>query len=383
MTRAIAVLLLAAGAAASCTSPRPVTQADAPAAVVSLGKVESTLLPSVFEAGGVVRARLTSPVSSRMLAPVLEVRVRPGERVTAGQVLVTLDGRESQALAGRAAAALAAARQSVRAADADRQGAGAALTLATSSFDRISGLRAKRSATNQELDEATAALQAARARVAVADAHAAEAAAALTAADASADAAKIAAAYASIAAPFAGRVTERFVDPGAMAAPGVPLLTVEDPASFRLEARLDEARAQQIAVGQHAGVSVDAAGGAWGDGRIAEIARLDPAGHGFLVKIDLPSSVMVQSGAFGRARFAAAPRATTTAPASAVIRRGQMAFVFAVDRDGFARLRPVTTGPSTGDRVEVLAGVAEGEPIVLNPPLSLTDGTKVRPGAGR
>jgi len=66
-----------------------------------------------------------------------------------------------------------------------------------------------------------------------------------------------------------------------------------------------------------------------------------------------------------------------------VIRRGQMAFVFAVDRDGFARLRPVTTGPSTGDRVEVLAGVAEGEPIVLNPPLSLTDGTKVRPGAGR
>jgi len=374
-----------AGFAAACGAPpAPPARAEAPQATVTLARVQTSQLPAEFEAGGVVRARLTAGVASRVLAPVVDVRVRPGDRVSAGQVLATLDGREMQAQAGRAAAALAAARQSVRAADADKLAADAGLTLATTAFDRINGLHARRSATDHEFEEATAALQTARARVTGAEARAAEAAAALTAADAASSAAAISASYALVAAPFAGRVAERFVDPGSMAAPGAPLFTVEDTSFFRLEVSLDEARASGIAAGQQVGVKLD--GGpddTWTEGRISEVARLDPARHSFLVKIDVPPSASTRSGAFGRARFTASPRAAITAPGSAVIRRGQMTFVFAVDGDGLAHLRPVTTGASSGNQVELLSGAADGEQVVDQPPYGLTDGARVAPGARR
>jgi HlyD family secretion protein len=68
-------------------------------------------------------------------------------------------------------------------------------------------------------------------------------------------------------------------------------------------------------------------------------------------------------------------------PAAAVVRRGQLAFVF-VEDDGLARLRPVTLGATFGDRVEVLAGVGEGAAVVVRPPPSLTDGAPVSRGGG-
>jgi RND family efflux transporter MFP subunit len=380
----LVAVLIAAFTAACSSAPSPPPRAESPRADVTLARAQVAQLATQFEAGGVVRARQTATVASRVLAPVVDVRVRPGDRVSAGQILVTLDGREMQAQAGRAAAALVAARQGVRAADADRQAADAGLTLATSSFDRVNGLFAKRSATGHEIDEATAALQSARARVSGAEARAAEAAAALTAADAASSAAAISASYAVVTSPFAGRVGEKYVDAGSMAAPGAPLLVVEDTSAFRLEVSVDEARAGGIAAGQRADVTLDGTASADRiEGRVSEVSRLDPARHSFLVKIDIPSTATVRSGTFGRARFSAGARTVLTVPASAAIRRGQISFVFAVGKDGLAHLRPVTTGEPSGDRVEVLAGVTDGEQVVDHPSPDLTDGTRVAPGAGR
>jgi RND family efflux transporter MFP subunit len=346
---------------------------------VTLTRAETAKVPSQFDAGGVVRARLVSPIASRVLAPVAEVRVRPGARVRRGETLVVLDVRELQAQADRASAALAVGEQSVRAAESEKQGADAGLALASVSFDRINGLYAKRSATGQEFDESTAALQAARARVSSAAARVAEAQSALVAARSGASAAAITAAYATIAAPFDGVITERFVDPGAMASPAAPLLTLEDPSAFRLEVRLDEARASQIAVGQTAEIQIESSE-TWTPARVAEVSRIDPASHGFVVKIDAPPLAGCRSGAFGRARFTVGSRAALTVPESSVVRRGQMTFVFAVDRDGLARLRPVSTGPGRLGRVEILAGVQEGDALVLDPPVSFADGVRVKAG---
>jgi RND family efflux transporter MFP subunit len=314
-----------------------------------------------------------------VLAPVADVRVRPGARVRRGAPLVTLDVRELQAQADRATAALAAADQSVRAAESERQGADAGLVLASATFDRINGLYAKRSATGQEFDESTAALQTARARASSAAARVAEAQSALVASRSAASAAAITAAYATIAAPFDGVITDRFVDPGAMASPGTPLLTLEDPTSCRLEVRLDEARATRIAVGRTAEIQLESAD-MWTPGKVAELSRIDPASHGFVVKIDMPPSAGCRSGAFGRARFSLASRAAVTAPSSSVVRRGQMTLVFAVDRDGLARLRPVSTGTASGGRIEILAGVEAGDELVSDPPVTLGDGVRVKPG---
>jgi multidrug efflux system membrane fusion protein len=65
---------------------------------------------------------------------------------------------------------------------------------------------------------------------------------------------------------------------------------------------------------------------------------------------------------------------------AAVLRRGQLTFVFAVDADDVARLRPISTGAAAADRIEALAGLHEGDRVVNDPPASLADGDRVAGG---
>jgi hypothetical protein len=161
-----------------------------------------------------------------------------------------------------------------------------------------------------------------------------------------------------------------------MAAPGSPLLTLEDPATYRLEVRLDETRAAHVDLGANAAVRLDDRDGST-TGRVVEIARVDPMSHTFLVKVDLPAGLTVRSGQFGRATFTGPSRRTLTIPASAVVRRGQLTFVFVVDVDAHTHLQPVSIGPVAGDRVEVLAGLRQIDRVVTSPDPSLADGSAV------
>jgi multidrug efflux pump subunit AcrA (membrane-fusion protein) len=80
---------------------------------------------------------------------------------------------------------------------------------------------------------------------------------------------------------------------------------------------------------------------------------------------------------FGRARFPEPARHAVTAPNSALVRRGQLTFAF-VEEGDHARLRPVSTGVISGDRVEVLAGLRPGDRVVSDPTPILTDGARIR-----
>ncbi|HTL01355.1 MAG TPA: biotin/lipoyl-binding protein, partial [Vicinamibacterales bacterium] len=105
------------------------------AATVAMADVADT-----FDVGGVVQARTTAAVTARIMAPVREVRVAPGDRVRAGQVLIVLDGRDLAARARSANADVRAADQAVTAASSEQQAAAATLALARASYDRIAGL---------------------------------------------------------------------------------------------------------------------------------------------------------------------------------------------------------------------------------------------------
>lgn len=366
---------------AACAAPKPSSQAPAgPPVDVTIARAELADLPSPIEAGGVVRARLTAPVAARLMAPIADVKVRAGARVRRGDTLVVLDGREMSANKARAQAGLAASQQAIAAAEAQQRATQAQLTLARATYTRVDALHAKRSATAQELDEVSAALRGAEAQAAAADAGLSQARAGLDAARAGADAATIGASYATLTAPFDGLVTERLADPGTMATPGMPLLTIEDTAAFRLEVRLDEARAASVHVGDEASVRIDTLPGVAAQGRVVEIARLDAMSHSFLVKVELPPAEGIRSGLFGTATFAGPTHRSVAVPATALIPRGQLTFVYAVDGDGTARLRPVSAAAPVGNRVEVLAGVAPGDQVVLAPPPSLSDGARVRTG---
>lgn len=383
MKRSFLFLVAAATVSAACSSPRERQETPAPPVGVSMVQAQLAAIASSFEAGGVVRARSTAPIASRVMAPVLEVRVRPGDRVRRGAALVTLDSRDMAANRSHAAASVASASEAARAAESDVRSAQAAVGLARATHDRIRTLHEKRSATAQELDQTVSALDAADAQLNGARARLAAASAAKDAAQAASESAEVTTTYAVLTAPFDGLVIERAVDPGAMAVPGVALLTIEDAASFRLDVVLDEARAANVAVSQTVNVELgdSHAPGFWtGQARVSEIARVDPASHSFVVKLDLPAVPSLRSGVFGRARFDGPARQTLVVPASAAVRRGQLTFVYTVSADNRAKLQPISPGVQTGERIEVLAGLRAGERVIASPPAALTDGAPVSGG---
>lgn len=360
-------------AAAGCSSPRAgSTEAAVPPLPVSTATVAPGSSDAGVEAGGVVQAQVTAMITARVLAPVREVRVAPGDRVRAGQVLVVLDGAELSAGAASARAAAQVATDGVRAGAADVQAADAALALAKATHSRIAALAAKQSATAHELDEAIAGLRAAEAHAAGARARAAQAESDVARLRAASLQATTVESFTRLTAPFDGVVTARMVEVGNMAAPGMPLIRLEDTGRFRLELRIDESRARGLEIGAAVPVVLDSAGPARLQGRVAEIARaVDADARAVLVKVDLPVGTAVRSGVFGRVVLPGAGRPVLTVPASAVVRRGQVATVFVVDQ-GIARVRMVSLRGA-----EVLAGLVEGDVVVVDPPAGLVDGRAV------
>lgn len=374
-------VVLAAVAAAGCgTSTDTTADARTNPVEVRVAHVESRPIENTIEAGGVVRARMTAQVNSRIVAEVRDVTVRAGDRVRRGQTVAVLDGRELAARRAQAQASIAAAGNARASADAERESATARLALARATHARVEVLRASNSATPQELDRAVSELRVAEAAVRAGESRRDEAQAAIAAAEAAERAADIAASFATVTAPFDGVVTARLIEPGNLASPGVPLLSIETTDSYRLELQIDEVRARSLSVGDPVALDFSAVGeGGSAIGRIIEIAQtIDPTAHAFLVKVQIPAGVIVRSGTFARATFTTGQRPAVMVPTSAVTRRGQLSTVFTADAGGRASMRVIRTGAESGDATEVLAGLRPGDRVVINPPPSLADGAELR-----
>jgi RND family efflux transporter MFP subunit len=371
----VAAAFLMSAALAGCSVRRAAAApAEAEPIAVTVSQVAMTDVASAIPSGGVVQARTTATITARILAPVREVRVSPGDQVREGQTLIVLAGEDLAAGARAARSAALAAEQGSNAAAAELRAAEAVLALARASHDRIAGLQARRSATAQELDDATATLRSAEARVAGASARTLQAASAVESARAASDQARTIQSFTTIAAPFDGMVTAKMVEPGNMASPGMPLLRLEDTRGFRLEVRVDESRIGQIRNGDSVPVFLGI-GTTSIEGKVVEVSRaVDADARAFLVKIALPDAPGLRSGEFGKARFGGTPRRALTIPSSAIVRRGQLTSVFVVDK-GVARMRLVNLSES-----EVLAGLTESEVVILSPPAGVTDGRRVSVG---
>jgi RND family efflux transporter MFP subunit len=332
--------------------------------------------PDAYEATGTVRARTSAVISAKVMAYVRAVPVQVGDHVREGQELVTLEAQELDAGVRRAEAAEAEVRGAVLETDHAIAGAKAALELAQSTFRRMEELAAKKSISNQEFDEAAtrvksaqSAYDAARAKRGQVDSRMAEVGQEIRTARIMRD-------YARIQAPFGGVVTAKSVEPGNLAAPGAPLLTIEREGSYRLEAEVDESKLPLIKAGGPVEVELESLDRRL-PARVSEIVpAVDAASRAYTVKIDLPSLPNLRSGMFGRTRFPMAPRKAMTVPAKALVERGQLQSVFVVE-NGAAHMRLVTTGRRGSDAVEVLSGLSEGEKIVHPIPAGLTDGARL------
>ncbi len=316
--------------------------------------IQQTNVPDLAESVGTVRAAQTSDLSSQMMGNIVEIRVREGDSVQRGQVLVLIDDGQPRSAVDRATAAGNAAQQQLAAAESD-------LALAESTLQRYQALYERKSVSPQEFDEIKARRQAALARRDMALAEQAQSKAALAQAHTSLD-------YSRIRAPFDGVVISKKADAGSLASPGMPILTVEDVRRYRLEVTVNESDLRFVRIGQPVSVVMDALADGDTKGRVSEIVpAADVATRSFLVKIDLPADKRLRSGLFGRAEFSRGDRTSLLIPRTAVVERGQLQGVFVLDQNKVANLRYVTLGKPSGDNVEILAGLQSGERLVVKP----------------
>ncbi len=347
-------VLLAIAFAAGCSS-EPKTAPAAPETVsgVKVTSVESAVIPDVVEAVGTVRAAQTTQLAAQMMGNIVALNVREGDRVSRGQVLIVIDDAQPRAASERAQAALLAAEKDAVAVQSDA-------TLAESTFKRYESLWQKNSLSAQEFDEVKARLQAAQARLEFAHAGQQQARAALAQANSQLG-------YARVRAPFDGVVTEKKGDLGTIAAPGMPLLTIEDTRRYQLEVTVDESQAAAVKMGAIVPVSFDTSAQQLA-AKVAQIVPAsDPGSRSFRVKLDLPSAPDMRSGLFGRARFPKGTRDALLVPTGAVLSRGQLKNVYVVGPDGIASLRYITVAPADEKRSEVLSGLQAGEKLVADP----------------
>ena len=390
MNRLIGVVALSvvAGGLSACGrgEDRPQTTAGEPI-LVTVAPVATIDTAERLEAGGVVAARESASISSRIVATIAGIRVKAGDRVRAGDVLITLDARDLAEHTVQVRAGAVAAEKALAHARTEQSAAGAEHRLATAWQKRIATLHAQNSATDQERDEAEARLSAAAARLAGTETGIESADAQLASARAAVGVATATESFTTVRAPFDGLVTERLTDSGNLAAPGVPLLRIESDGARQVVVRVDEARAPYLRVGDQVTVLIDAAAepGAADTGRegvVAEVARAVGADQrAFTVKVSLPSSVTARTGSFARVVFRGAPRQALLVPTHAIQRHGQVLSVYVV-QDGVARLRLIRVGISSSEGVEVLAGLDAGESIVVSPLTRLVDGALVTVGNG-
>jgi RND family efflux transporter MFP subunit len=324
----------------------PADAADVPHAPLATVAAQSERGAAPAGYDGVVQAVRQTVIAAQVPGAVVELPVKAGDTVQAGQLLARLDARAAQQTAAAGAAQVQAAR--------------AAQEAAAREYERQKQLFEKRYISQAALDRAEAQHKAAQA----------EAAAQL----ASAGAARTQSGFYVVRAPYAGVVSDVAVVLGDMAMPGRALMTVYDPRALRVAAAVPQTVAAGVSPGAMQAAQVELPGAI--DGRIAPVnvqalPAVDPATHTREVRLDLPAGLAgVTPGMFARVWLAAGAGGADErifVPAAAVVRRAELTAVYVVASDGRALLRQVRLGRARGDRVEVLAGLSAGEPVALDP----------------
>ena len=362
----------------SCGSEprRRAAQPQAPPVAVQVSVVAMQDWPASYEVTGTVRARTTATISSKVMGYVQQVSVQAGDRIRQGQPLITLDARDLDVSLRRAEAGAAEVQSAIPELENATAAAKANLDLAQTTFQRMEELATKKSISNQEMDEASGRLKAAQANYDMVRSRRAQVDSKMAVVEQEVRAAGIMRDYAKLAAPFSGVVITRSVEPGNLATPGAPLLTIEQDGLYRLEVSVDESKLASVGVGHAVEVAIDASGRKL-NARVSEIVpSVDAASRTYVVKVDLPATPQLRTGMFGRANFPIGAQKVVAVPLTAVVERGQLQSIFVVE-EGAARTRLVNTGRRSDNAVEVLSGLNESERVIVPVPAGLQDGTRV------
>jgi membrane fusion protein, multidrug efflux system len=334
---AASVMALASCSESGPGSPRPVQQAPLESIVT---KAERTPLERQLD--GTIEAVNQGTVAAQTSGRVAALLYDVNDFVPAGAVIARLRATEQRAGLLQAEAALreATARE----------------TEAQTRYQRISDMYDRKVVAKAMLDEATANRDAAVAR--------------LAAARAGLESAQEGVAYTEIRAPYAGIVTKRNVQVGETVAPGTPIMSGLSLQFLRVAVDVPQSIVEQVRRIRKAAVYVD--------GRRIEASKLTvfpeaaTPSNTFRARLELPeNAVDLYPGMFVKVGFVVGEADRLLVPANTLVERGEVTAVYVVDTSGHTSLRQLRTGHRFDDKIEVLAGLREGERIALDPVVAM------------
>jgi RND family efflux transporter MFP subunit len=247
--------------------------------------------------------------------------------------------------------------------------ADAALANAKKDMERFKILHAQNSATDKELENVTLQYKAALAQSDAAHQMRSEVNANMT--------------YADVTAPFNGTVTQKMMDAGSLASPGMPILMLESAGALQATASVTEDRIKYIHPGMHVNITSDADSKTI-NGTVAEISRSSVATGGqYLIKINPANSEGLLAGMYVHISIPVAINndirdATVRVPLSSLITQGDLTGVYTISSNNKALLRWLRTGRTNGSEIEVLSGLATGEKYIKESNGRLWNGAAVQ-----
>ena len=312
------------------------------AASTSTGTVQMREVVDVYAADAVIEAVRQATVSAQIAGNVTQFLVDAGDRVKRGQSLARIDTRETDAQ-------VAAQRANVAQAE-------AAQVAAKLNFDRTQSLVKQNFVSQSALDKADADLKTSQA--------------ALDAARAGVAQANTARSFAEVRSPIDGVVTRRLMELGELAAPGKPILDVHDPAALRAVGGVPQSILPRVARADKATVVLPTLNETIAATHVTVLPAADARLLSTVVRADLPAKLPlgVVPGTAAKILIPTGTARKLVMPAAAVVRRGELTAANVVGADGRSQLRQIRVGEVVdGGLIEVLAGLAAGERVQLNP----------------
>lgn len=326
---------------------------------VTIATLASTRVDEFYEAAGTVRAANTITVAGRVMGAVTSLLVKEGDAVEKGRLLLTIDDRDVVQKVKAAEAGYQEAAKALEAAKQNRE-------LTDMTHRRYRKMYDEKAISRQEMDQFETQKKLAGLEYERVQEMVSRAAAGLAEA-------KIYLGFTRIVSPVNGIVTEKKIEVGGMAVPGMPLLTVESRAAFHAEVTVDEGLSGRLRVGAPVWVSIEAIGRRI-PGKITEILpAVDPLSRSFTVKVSL-SGDGLRSGLYAKMRIASGKKELILAPRSAIVEKGQLTGVYAVDGQDIVTYRLVRTGKEYDGHWEILSGLKPNDRIIVQGVEKAVDG---------
>ena len=331
----------------------------------SVSPVSVTLaMPSVSTQQGIsvsgrIEADETANISTRIMGYITKINVKVGDYVKKGELLATINNDDMMAKKAQAEALLNQAR--------------AALTNAEKDFYRFTELHKQQSASDKELENITLQYSSAKAQVEAARQIGNEVNAMLT--------------YTNLTAPFSGVVTQKMMDTGSIASPGIPILTIEQTSGLRASASVSEREIDKVKKGSVVSINIKSTDKKL-SGKITEISQSSQfTGGQYLIKIDLSDNHTegLYAGMYVNVFIpiktevsADNQKGSPLVPMSSIINRDQLTGLYTVSNNQTALLRWVRLGKIYGNEVEVLSGLDKNEKFIVSAEGKLYNGATVK-----